>query len=218
LARRAAPKPPVERYAGSVLRRACAVLQIGLALLGLTLLVVTITPVDKWYARALAGPWNDPDGDILIVLGAEESTDGYIGAATYWRSVYAAGAWRADHFRTMVLCGASEIAESMRQFLVFEHVPGEKIVLENNSLSTHESALFAAAILKNMPGRKVLLTSDYHMYRSIRAFRKAGVEAEPRPIPDASKLGGNWTQRWQVFVGLMTETAKIVVYRLRGWI
>jgi hypothetical protein len=32
------------------------------------------------------------------------------------------------------------------------------------------------------------------------------------------KLGTDWTQRWQVFVGLMIETAKIAVYRLRGWI
>jgi uncharacterized SAM-binding protein YcdF (DUF218 family) len=180
------------------------------------LVIVTATPVNNWYAGVLAGPWDEPDGDILIVLGGEP-TDGFIGAGTYWRSVYAVQSWRYGRFRTIVVCG-SETAEAMREFLLFEHVPEDRIVLENFSRSTRENALFAASILKNMPGRKVLLTSDYHMYRSLRAFAKAGVQAEPKPIPDALKLGGNWTLRWQVSVELLTETGKIVAYRLRGWI
>lgn len=214
----AAQEPLVGRYAVRVLHRLYAALRGALALLGVMLLVVTVTPVGNWYVRTLAGPWNDPDGEILILLGADDPNDGYIGAATYWRSVYGARAWREGHFRTIVVCGGLGIAESMRDFLVFEHVPADKIVLENHSDSTRENALFAATLLKNMPGRKVLLTSDFHMYRSIRAFQKAGVEAEPRPIPYALKFGSDWTQRWQVFVGLMLETAKIAAYRLRGWI
>jgi uncharacterized SAM-binding protein YcdF (DUF218 family) len=181
------------------------------------LLFVTATPVNNWYARALAGPLNDPDGDILIVLGGE-ATDGFIGPTTYWRSVYAVEAWRSGHFHTILVCGGFQIAESMREFLLFEHVPANQILVENLSGSTRENALFAAPILKNLPGRKVLLTSDYHMHRSLRAFAKAGVRAEPRPIPDALKLDGNWAMRWQVCVELLTETGKIVAYRLQGWI
>ena len=201
-----------------MLRRIYAVSRVALALLGLILLVVSVTPVENWYARLLAGPWNDPDGDILILLGADNPNDGYIGAATYWRSFEAVRAWRQGHFRMIVVCGASGVAESMREFLLFNHVPDDNIVLENRSSSTHENALFAAELLKNMPGRKVLLTSDFHMYRSLRAFKKAGVQAEPRPTPFALKLSGVWALRWQVFVELMTETAKIIGYRLRGWI
>jgi uncharacterized SAM-binding protein YcdF (DUF218 family) len=85
-------------------------------------------------------------------------------------------------------------------------------------LARHVRTLFAAVLLKNMPGRKILLTSDFHMYRSLRAFKKASIEVEARPVPDALKFGDAWTQRWQVFIELMTETAKIVVYRLKGWI
>jgi uncharacterized SAM-binding protein YcdF (DUF218 family) len=200
-----------------VLHRITAALKVALTLLGLMVLVVTATPVGSWYARTLAGPWNDPDGDILIVLGADDPNDGYIGAATYWRSVYGARAWREGHFRTIVVCGGLGVAESMRDFLLFERVPADKIVLENRSLSTRENALFVAPLLKNMPGRKVLLTSDFHMYRSFRVFKRVGIEAEPRPIPYALKYSSDWSQRWQVFLGLMIETAKIAVYRLRGW-
>jgi uncharacterized SAM-binding protein YcdF (DUF218 family) len=190
----------------------------ALALLGLMLVVVTVTPLESWYARALAGPWDDPEGDVLILLGAESPADRYIGQETYWRSVYAARAWRDGHFRTIVVCGGGGVAESIRDYLVFAHVPAEHIVLESRSSSTHENALFAAEILKDMPGTKVLLTSDFHMYRSIRAFRKAGIEAAPRPIPDALKRVSNWFQRLPLFVVLATETAKIAGYQIRGWI
>ena len=40
----------------------------------------------------------------------------------------------------------------MRDFLLFERVPADKIVLENRSLSTRENALFAAPLLKNPAG------------------------------------------------------------------
>lgn len=206
------------RYAKSVLRRIYTILHIALALLGLTLVLVTVTPIERWYTRLLAGTWTDAEGDVLILLGAEDPAYGYIGQETYWRSIYGARAWRAGHFRTILVCGGSGVAESMRDFLVFEHVPAEHIVLESRSGSTHENALFAAPILKNMPGSKVLLTSDFHMYRSLLAFQKAGVQAEPRPVPDALKRVGDWSQRAPLFVVLIKETAKIAAYRLRGWI
>lgn len=182
------------------------------------MVIATVTPIDRWYARALAGPWKDPEGDVLILLGADNPYDGYIGSATYWRSHYAVRAWQTGHFRTIMVCGGRGTAESMREYLVFNHIPENQIVLENRSDSTRENALFAAAILKNMPGRKVLLTSDFHMFRSLRAFRRAGVDAEPRPIPFALKLSGDWTMRWPVFVELTIETVKIAGYRWRGWI
>ena len=52
-------------------------------------LIVQFTPLVSWYARLLAGPWNDPDGDILIVLSADELPDDIIGLASYWRAIYA---------------------------------------------------------------------------------------------------------------------------------
>ena len=37
-----------------------------------------------WYAAKLMGPWNDPDGDVLIVLSSEMQHDNTIGAVSYW--------------------------------------------------------------------------------------------------------------------------------------
>ncbi|PYT27836.1 MAG: hypothetical protein DMG57_16965 [Acidobacteria bacterium] len=40
-----------------------------LALLGLVVVLVTFTPVTRWYGQRLAGPWCDTGGQVLIVLG-----------------------------------------------------------------------------------------------------------------------------------------------------
>jgi uncharacterized SAM-binding protein YcdF (DUF218 family) len=200
------------------MQRAWRLFRNAAAALGLLMLLVTTTPLLRWYAQWLAGPWYEPQGDILILLGADTPSDGIIGPVTYWRSFYAVLAWREGGFRTIVVSGGEGIAESIRDFLVYEKVPADKIVIENRSVSTHENAIFTAAIVRGMPGRKVLLTSDFHVYRSVRAFDKAGVEVTPRPIPYALKRSNLWTERWPVFLEMAMETAKILDYRIRGWI
>jgi len=194
------------------------ILRGGFVAFGLTWVLVTTTPVTKWYGSVLAGPWLEPDGDVLIVLGSDGPNSGFIGLASYWRSVYAVRVWKAGTFRTLVVSGGSGVADSMQEFLTFEGVPADKIVLERRAQSTRENALFTADLVKSMPGRKVLLTSDFHVYRSERAFRKAGVEVTPRFFPYALKRAQNWADRWPLFLELGTETAKITWYRLRGWI
>jgi len=101
----------------------------------------------------------------------------------------------------MILCGGLVVAESMREF--------QLIVVEGRSGSTRENALFRRPLWKSVPGRKTLLSSDFHMYRSLRAFKKVGLDVQPRPIPEALKRGNTWTQRWRVFVDLMIETARL---------
>jgi uncharacterized SAM-binding protein YcdF (DUF218 family) len=176
------------------------------------------TPVTKWYTARLAGPWREPKGEILIVLGADPPTADFIGLATYWRCVYAVRVWREGGFRTIVVSGGGNIAGSMRSFLECAGVPGDRIVVEDRSRSTRENAVFTAALLARLPGRKVLVTSDMHTYRSLHAFRKAGVEVSPRFFPYVFKVYNSWPARWTLFVELVVETAKIVGYRVRGWI
>ena len=70
--------------------------------------------------------------------------------------------------------------------------------------------------MRSERGRKVLLTSDYHMFRACRAFRKAGLEVAPRPFPDAGKRAANWLGRWPAFLDEVVETLKIGYYFVRG--
>ncbi len=188
-----------------------------LAGLGMLVVLVTATPFVTWYATRLAGPWSDPQGDILIVPCAEAVDSELMGQGSFLRTVYALLAYRRGGFRQIVLSGAGTSVR-MRDFLIFAGVPAGCIRLEESSTSTRENALRTRELLVGAPGRKVLLTSDYHMWRAWRAFRKAGLDVAPRPIPDARKRAVRWSNRWQVFVDEMVETAKIGYYFARGWI
>ena len=187
-----------------------------LAALGAFVLVVTFTPLVYWWSTLLAGPWNDPHGDVLILLGADSESNGLLGRSSYLRSVYAVLAWRQGGFRKIVVCGR-DVEPSMRNYLLFAGIPAAAIVTEDRSTSTRENALNAAQLLREDSGRKVLLTSDYHMFRAIRVFRKAGLAAEPRPLPDGRKRTLAISQRWGGLIDLVEESVKIGYYWMRGW-
>ena len=101
--------------------------------------------------------------------------------------------------------------------MVSQGVPASVIRVETESHSTRENALKSKAILDKLPGSKVLMSSDYHMFRATRVFRKAGIDIAPRRIPDAGKRIDLWKYRWPVFLGLGLETIKIGYYFARGW-
>ena len=203
-------------------RRVSRFIVSALTALGLLFIAVTFTPVNFWWTAYLAGPWNDPGGQVLVVPGGD-AWQGAIGFSSYLRSVYAVRAWKQGGFRTVVVCGAGgagqpSTAEQMRDFMVFQGIPAAAVIVETKSRSTRENAVQSKTLLDQLRGKKVLLTSDYHMFRAYRAFRKAGSDVQPRPFPDAIKASMSWTSRWPVFLGLCIETTKIAYYLVRGWI
>jgi uncharacterized SAM-binding protein YcdF (DUF218 family) len=206
-----------ERGFGRMLRALGRGVKLVLLSLGALLALVTIAP-PRWYAEKLAGDWPEPKGSTLIVLGGDSVEPGMIGLTSYWRTMYASMAWKSGGYRYVVLSGEQRITDPMRDFLTATGVPREVIGGESKSTSTRENALFTAQLVHEYPGPYVLLTSDYHMYRAQRAFRRAGVTVVPRPFPDALKRMNDWRLRWDVFVDLVQESGKIGYYWARGWI
>jgi len=190
----------------------------------IAVLIVQFSPLDRWYARWLAGTWNDPDGDILVVLSAEELPDDIIGVVSYWRAVYAIRAWRDGHFRAVVVSGGKtkgghlSLAAVIGQFLVAYGIPKDKVFLEERSTSTRENALFTKEMIASWPGKKVLLTSDAHMFRARRAFEAVGLTVAPRPFPDILKHQDFPSYHIPDACTLALETVKIAWYWQRGWI
>jgi uncharacterized SAM-binding protein YcdF (DUF218 family) len=193
-----------------------------LASIGALFLLATLTPIDSWWATALSCDWNDPAGDVLIVLGGSTLDYGMVGGSSYWRGVYAALCHNQAAYREIVVSGgppgANSSALALRSFLIGQRVPSSLIRVEPDSKTTRENAVFTARLLKNTPGRKLLLTSDFHMYRASGAFRKAGLEVFTLPFPDVLKRKNQWRGRWPAFLDLVEETLKIGYYRARGWI
>lgn len=66
----------------------------GLAALGGMVLLATITPLPYWYASWLAGPWEDPKGETLIVLGASLEDRNLLALDSQRRARYAVMVWR----------------------------------------------------------------------------------------------------------------------------
>lgn len=62
-------------------------------------------------------------------------------------------------------------------------IPKERLTMERQSRNTKENAEFTRDIAKPKPGERwLLVTSAFHMPRSVGLFRKAGFPVEPYPV------------------------------------
>ena len=126
------------------------------------------------------------------------------------RVYFNAGADRATHtlqlykmgiIRKIIVSGGSgrldglgvREADDLAEFLQLAGVPKEDIIIENESKNTHESALRVSEILATIDGPKevLLITSGYHLRRSMACFKKAGIKADrfsTNPISEPSKV------------------------------
>lgn len=122
---------------------------------------------------------------------------------------------------------ARKEADELLKVMVLMGVPSYDIAIENESRNTYESAVNVKELLKGEQERSYLLiTSAFHMRRSVACFRKAGFEldtfsgdffAHPRyftpdvlVIPKADSI-----MIWQK---LFKEWAGMVAYRVAGYI
>lgn len=133
------------------------------------------------------------------------------------RIVYSGG--NADLF-------GSEIAEAdfVADLFVSFGVARERIVLERKSRNTLENAIFTKALVTPKPGEHwLLVTSAYHMPRSVAAFRAADFPVEPYPVDWRIDLPGDLFLPFTTFsAGLARSDAAVrewvglLAYRLSG--
>jgi uncharacterized SAM-binding protein YcdF (DUF218 family) len=152
---------------------------------------------------------------VLILLSAAADDLGGISYSSYWRAREALFAWQTGGFKKIGISGGGP---GIRNFLLAEGVPSEAIVAEWRSTSTRENGIETARLIQGIPGKKVLLTSDFHMYRALRVFRKLGIEVTPMAVPDVLHSTEHWNGRFSAFETMLVESVKIVYYALRGWI
>jgi uncharacterized SAM-binding protein YcdF (DUF218 family) len=62
-------------------------------------------------------------------------------------------------------------------------IPADRIIVEERSRDTAENARFTKALADPRPGERwLLVTSAFHMPRSIGAFRRVGFAVEAYPV------------------------------------
>jgi uncharacterized SAM-binding protein YcdF (DUF218 family) len=83
---------------------------------------------------------------------------------------------------SLVPRGGSEAQIAAALFETFG-VPARRLTLEDQSRTTAENAAFSRRLAMPKPGERwLLVTSAYHMPRSIGAFRRAGFAVEAYPV------------------------------------
>ena len=186
------------------------------AAIGLITVLVMATPIVTWWALAYSGPLERPKGDILILLAAAKDDRGGISFSSYWRARHALLAWQTGGFKKIVITGGG--GPGILDYMIVEGIPREAIIAEWGSRNTRQSGVAMERMLQTMPGKKVLLTSDFHMYRALRVFRKLDIDVTPMPVRDVIQRAAHWGGRFESFETMAGESAAIVDYWLRGWI
>ena len=128
--------------------------------------------------------------DVIIVLGAGLRRDGRPGPALTRRTLQAADLWH-EGIAPLVLCtgGQSEYhprteASACREILLAAGLTDGVILMEENSRSTEENAIFSRRILDEIGTSRVVLVSDgYHLLRAGWLFRGQGIDSFASPVP-----------------------------------
>lgn len=79
-------------------------------------------------------------------------------------------------------------ADGMLDFFSLAGVPVEKILIEDQARNTYENAFYSKPLLESIKGKKFLLvTSAFHMKRSLAIFNKISLEVTPYSV-DSRRL------------------------------
>jgi uncharacterized SAM-binding protein YcdF (DUF218 family) len=208
-----------------------------------TLLAVVIFPVGDWMVRGLEQrfpPFTEcsanagqPIAGILLLGGALDSrsvsgrieedlgggADRIILAARLARK-FREGPVLISGGRAFPREGGRSEAEATSVILRELGVPRERIIVETASRTTAENAVFASQMTES-EGYWLLVTSAFHMPRSMGTFRKAGVRVIAAPtdwiVDDkAPFLTLNATDRLGKLDLAVKEYLGLLAYRVTG--
>ncbi|MCP4267835.1 MAG: YdcF family protein [Candidatus Brocadiaceae bacterium] len=170
----------------------------------------------------------DPEirkADSIILLSDGVYTDKIHAGNNYQRMLHAYRLHKTGYADKIIVCGGVVIkgmpsfAEVMKDFLVEIGINEECIITENKSLNTYENIKYALPILRQWDIKSSLLvTSSYHMYRSLAICRKLDVSVYAAPVPCYEKNILHTTQRARLILEVLREYGSIIYFKLRGWI
>ncbi|QOI98371.1 MAG: YdcF family protein [Flammeovirgaceae bacterium] len=104
------------------------------------------------------------------------------------RVVHAVDLYKRGLVRKLIVSGGTgrlitksrKEADEIARALVLMGVPADSLIIENKSRNTYESAVNVMRMVSaDTTGGIVLITSGFHMRRSLACFRKAGLHVTP---------------------------------------
>jgi len=108
---------------------------------------------------------------------------------------------------------AADVARMIFQDL---GIDTEKIIFECNSRNTYENALYSKALVNPVAGQNwVLVTTAWHMPRSVGVFRKAGWEVIPYPVDYSTYPGEAFSIS---FCPSLTDRLSLLSQGIKAWV
>jgi uncharacterized SAM-binding protein YcdF (DUF218 family) len=158
-------------------------------LIGLTIWILSISPVSDTMIGRLENAFTipaHPRGDVIILLAGgaydrEEDPSGIIGPTgdNLGRLMAAAKLQKVLDVPIIVSDFRGDaVIKSLRDL----GIPSHKIILEQKSRDTIQNALYTEALCKKLRFKEpILVTSAYHMKRSVMSFKKVAMTVTPYP-------------------------------------
>lgn len=199
-------------------RRDAICLTLGALLLVALIVVVEETPVADWIVAPLVVADQPGKADAIVVLGA-----GIVGPcepneSAFRRVVLGVRRLRAGDGPFLLFTGGTggpgcRVAASMAALAGEMGVPADRIRVEAASRNTYENGELAAALLKPLGVRSVLIVSDrLHMRRASGVFRRLGFAVRTASVPIYESHPDNRS----MLAGGLREYLALAVYRWRG--
>lgn len=145
---------------------AIAVLSIWGAFIGTALYVALYEPAT-----------DTPDGDVIVALAGNAGKNNGMNNETKARLDRAVALYNEGAAPTLVVTGGGEpaVAVAMRDAAVAAGVPTDAILVEDQSRSTLQNAMFTADMeVLDKDGNVLLVTHRYHLPRANASMRWAG--------------------------------------------
>ena len=165
----------IKRGIGKVIKTLLWLAAIGFA--GWTALVLFVT----YKEHTVPAP--SGESQAIIVLGAQVKPDGTLSVQLEWRMEEALKQYQKKT-QPIVVCGAQGANEPgpeahyMRDWLLEKGVPSAHVLIDDASFNTRQNLQNAKKLLDEDIKRVLIVTSNYHLPRSVALAEDLGLEAE----------------------------------------
>lgn len=192
--------------------------------------IFTISFVSDRLIGSLEGKYQPPEqvsGDVIVMLGGGATLDtpnvhglGHLSGFAANRLLTAAQLYHELHVPILVSGGkvldtTGSEADIAKVILMGLGVPEDQIIPENKSLNTTENARFTKALLKERGfSQPILVTSAFHMERSVMQFHKVDLAVIPYPTDYQTNLELKFQphQLWPSAVALLDASLALKEY------
>ncbi|MHB8494511.1 MAG: YdcF family protein [Casimicrobiaceae bacterium] len=171
-----------------------------------------------------------PTADAIVVLGGgdplpvSDDQDNAAPSVQATRAGFGLELFRQAKAPIVLLFGGDGEALDMAHQLEQQGVPTPSLQVEPGSATTHQNALYSAAILKREARYRILLvTSSWSMLRAAACFKREGLEVVPapaldrKPVPHAATSSRPQRASLHQSARFLHEYLGLLAYKLRGW-